>query len=275
VRVAAAPTRPVALVTGASSGIGKDIALRLLAEGYCVHALARRVERMADIAEAGGVPVAMDVTNGDQMVRAVDAVLAQHGRIDILVNAAGYGQYGALEDVPVEDGRRQMEVNLFGAARLIQLCLPHMRAQRFGAIVNISSIGGKIAFPMGGWYHASKFALEAYSDSLRNEVGRFGIRVIVIEPGGVATGYGAIATHESTRLSGSGPYAPLAAAMDRLHGETGLPGPTVISDLVVRALRSKRPRARYAGGFRARPMLFLKRWLSDRSFDRLLAATFK
>lgn len=272
---ATAPSLPVALVTGASSGIGKDIALRLLAEGYYVHAAARRVDRMADIAETGGVPVAMDVTNDAQVVRAVEAILTQYGRIDVLVNAAGYGQYGALEDVPIEDGRRQMEVNLFGAARLIQLCLPHMRAQRSGAIVNISSIGGKIAFPMGGWYHASKFALEAYSDSLRNEVGRFGVRVIVIEPGGVATDYGAIATHESTRLSGSGPYGSLAAAMDRLHVQTSLPDPAVISDLVVRALRSRQPRARYAGGFRARPMLFLKRWLSDRSFDRLLAATFK
>lgn len=153
--------RQVALVTGASSGMGKDFALRLIAEGYVVYAAARRMERMSDIAAAGGVPLAMDVTDDTQMTAAVGRIIAEQGRIDVLINNAGYGQYGALEDVPLAEGRRQMEVNLFGVARLTQLCLPHMRARRFGRIFNISSIGGKFALPMGGWYHASKFALEA------------------------------------------------------------------------------------------------------------------
>ncbi|HEU0095559.1 MAG TPA: SDR family NAD(P)-dependent oxidoreductase, partial [Rhizomicrobium sp.] len=139
--------RPVALVTGASSGMGKDFALRLIAEGYAVYAAARRTERMADIASAGGTALTMDVTDDARMTAAVDRIIAEQGRIDVLINNAGYGQYGALEDVPVAEGRRQMEVNLFGVARLTQLCLPHMRARRFWRIFNISSIGGKFALP--------------------------------------------------------------------------------------------------------------------------------
>jgi NAD(P)-dependent dehydrogenase (short-subunit alcohol dehydrogenase family) len=138
---------PVALVTGASSGIGKDFALRLLAEGYAVYAAARRVERMADLASAGCGVIALDVTNDASMVATVDQIIGERGRIDVLINNAGYGQYGALEDVPMDEGRRQLETNLIGPARLIQLSLPHMRAQRYGRIFNISLIGGKLASP--------------------------------------------------------------------------------------------------------------------------------
>jgi NAD(P)-dependent dehydrogenase (short-subunit alcohol dehydrogenase family) len=266
---------PTALVTGASSGIGKDIALRLQAAGYLVYAAARRTDRMADIEAAGGIALVMDITNDDQMTDAVDRMIREAGRIDVLVNAAGYGQYGALEEVPIKEGRRQMEVNLFGLARLTQLCLPHMRAQRSGAIINISSIGGQLAFPLAGWYHASKFALEAYSDALRNEVGPFGIRVIVIEPGGIASEWSDIAMEQGERLSGAGPYQRLVKAMSKINEQVTLPGPAVISDLVVKALRAKRPRARYHGGYMAGPMLFLKRWLSDRMFDKLVLRTFR
>src|ERR1700744_1173807 len=176
---------PVALVTGASSGMGKDFSLRLLAEGYVVYGAARRTERMADLASAGCHVIALDVTDDASMVTAVDQIIREQGRIDVLINNAGYGQFGALEDVPMDEGRRQLETNLIGPARLIQLCLPHMRARRYGRIFNISSTGGKIAGPLGGWYYASKFALEGYSDALRNEVARFGIDVVVIEPGGI------------------------------------------------------------------------------------------
>lgn len=269
-------TRPVALITGASSGMGKDFALRLISEGYAVYGAARRVERMHDITAAGGTVLAMDVTDDAAMVAAVERIIQEHGRIDVLINNAGYGQLGALEDVPIEEGRRQMEVNLFGAARLTQLCLPHMRARRFGKIVNISSIGGKFAIPLSGWYHASKFALEGYSDSLRNEVRSFGIDVIVIEPGGIESEWAAVATGEAERYSAKGPYAGLAEKLRRAEARTRkMPPPRIISDLIVKALNVRRPKTRYHAGLFAGPMLFLRRHLSDRLFDRVIMLAFR
>ncbi len=263
--------RPVALVTGASSGMGQDFALRLIAEGYTVYGAARRVARMAAIAAAGGHVLEMDVTDDAAMVAGVAQVIAAQGRIDVLVNNAGYGQYGALEDVPIAEGRRQMETNLIGLARLTQLCLPHMRARGYGRIINISSIGGKAALPLGGWYHASKFALEGYSDALRNEVRQFGIDVVVIEPGGVASEWSGIAVDEAKRHSSRGAYAGLTASFSKMQGQLELPGAGVISDLVVKALKAKRPRTRYHGGQFASLILFLRRHLSDRMLDRLIA----
>jgi NAD(P)-dependent dehydrogenase (short-subunit alcohol dehydrogenase family) len=252
--------------------MGKDFALRLIKEGYTVYAAARRVDRMADIRAAGGLTMCVDVTDDKSMTDAVAQILTEQGRIDALVNNAGYGQYGALEDVPIVEGRRQMETNLIGAARLTQLCLPHMRARRFGRIVNISSIGGKLATPLGGWYHASKFALEGYSDALRNEVRSFGIDVVVIEPGGIESEWSGIAAKEAQRYSADGAYARLVAKFIELQArQRKLQGPGVISDLVVKALKSRYPKPRYHGGFLARPMLFLRHHLSDRLFDRLIS----
>ncbi len=266
--------KPVALVTGASSGIGKDIARRLLAEGYAVYAGARRVERMADLAGAGAITFALDVTQDASMVAAVAPVMAGSGRIDVLVNAAGYGQYGALEDVPIAEGRRQMETNLIGLARLTQLCLPVMRGQGRGRILNISSIGGKLAMPLGGWYHASKFALEGYSDALRNEVRQFGIDVVVIEPGGIQSEWGDIAATAAAEASGEGPYAAMVASFAKAQG-LKTPPPSVVSDMVMRALKAKRPAPRYSGGLAARPLLFLRKILSDRMLDRLTMLAFR
>jgi NAD(P)-dependent dehydrogenase (short-subunit alcohol dehydrogenase family) len=268
--------RPVALITGASSGMGKDFALRLISEGYAVYGAARRVERMNDIEAAGGTVLALDVAADATMVAAIDRIIEERGRIDVLINSAGYGQYGALEDVPIEAGRRQMEVNLIGAARLTQLCLPHMRERKFGKIFNISSIGGKVALPLGGWYHASKFALEGYSDALRNEVRSFGIDVIVIEPGGIETEWGGIAAEEADRHSGNGAYARLVERTRKaMTGQGKSPPPRVISDLLVKALEAKRPQTRYHGGKLAGPLLFLRRWLSDRALDRLLMSALR
>jgi len=148
-----------ALVTGASSGIGEATALQLSELGYTVYAAARRVDRMSDLADRGIRTTSVDVTDDPSMVALVQTIIADTGRIDVLVNNAGYGLYGALEDTPIEEARRQFEVNVFGLARLTQLVLPHMRAQRDGYIVNISSMGGKIWEPLGSWYHASKFAV--------------------------------------------------------------------------------------------------------------------
>jgi NAD(P)-dependent dehydrogenase (short-subunit alcohol dehydrogenase family) len=263
--------KPVALVTGASSGMGKDFALRLLGEGYVVYGAARRIERMADLASAGCGVIALDATDDVSMVAAVDQIVSERGRIDVLINNAGYGQFGALEEVPMDEGRRQLETNLIGAARLIQLCLPHMRAQRYGRIFNISSIGGKLASPLGGWYHASKFALEGYSDALRNEVSRFGIDVVVIGPGGIESEWADIAGDEAERYSGQGVYADFVARFRKLQAPLRKsPPPSIISDLIVKALKAKRPATRYHGGRLAGPLLFLRRVLSDRALDALI-----
>ncbi|EIM30191.1 oxidoreductase (plasmid) [Microvirga lotononidis] len=245
-------SKPVALVTGASSGMGKDIARRLITEGYTVYGAARRVERMADLQAAGAMAVALDVTDDASAVAAIDRILREQSRIDVLINAAGYGQYGALEDVPIAEGRRQIETNLIGLARIVQLCLPHMRSRGSGKIVNISSIGGKFALPLGGWYHASKFALEGYSDALRHEVRQFGIDVIVIEPGGIASEWEGIAREEAERHSGHGAYADMVAKLRKMQGRKA-PPPSLVSDLVVRALKARRPAVRYSRGLMSAP----------------------
>jgi NAD(P)-dependent dehydrogenase (short-subunit alcohol dehydrogenase family) len=254
--------------------MGEDFARRLLAEGYVVYAGARRTNRMADLEAAGAFVVFLDVTDDTSMIDCVDQIVRAQGRIDVLINNAGYGQFGALEDVPMEEGRRQMETNLIGPARLVQLCLPHMRARGFGKIFNISSIGGKFATPLGGWYHASKHALEGYSDSLRNEVRSFGIDVIVIEPGAIASEWSGIAADEAERHSGQGAYGGLVTKfrnMRSLHG----PPPSVISDLIVKALRARVPATRYHGGGSAALLLRMRRWLPDRAFDRLIMSALR
>jgi NAD(P)-dependent dehydrogenase (short-subunit alcohol dehydrogenase family) len=267
--------KSVALVTGASSGMGNDITGRLLRGGYVVYAGARRLDRMADLEKAGARTFALDVTVDQSMIDAISMIQKESGRLDVLINAAGYGQYGAVEDVPIDQGRRQFETNLFGIARLVQLSLPMMRAQRSGRIINISSIGGKLALPLGGWYHASKFALEGYSDALRNEVRQFGIDVVVIEPGGIESEWEGIAAKEADRLSGRGAYGDMVAKFRKLqNGQKGAP-PSVVSDLIVRALNARHPTPRYSGGLMARPLLFLRRRLSDRLFDRLVMMGFR
>jgi NAD(P)-dependent dehydrogenase (short-subunit alcohol dehydrogenase family) len=264
-------TKRVALVTGASSGIGKDFALQLLREGHMVYGAARRVERMGEIEVAGGVVLEMDVTDDVTMTAAIERIIREQGRIDVLINNAGYGQMGALEDVPMEVARRQLEVNLIGVARLIQLVLPHMRAQKFGRIVNISTTGGKCAGPLGGWYYASKHALEGYSDALRMEVQPFGIDVIVIEPGGIDSEWAQIAYGSAREYSAQGAYGPLVASMLNLPIlKRKMPPPRIITDLLLKALKSKRPRTRYHGGYMAGLILFLKRFLPDRMMDRLI-----
>lgn len=264
----------VALVTGASSGIGEATALKLKALGYTVYAAARRVERMHPLAQAGLHVLSLDVTDDASMQACVQDILARSGRIDVLVNNAGYGSYGAVEDVPSDEARAQFEVNVFGAVRLIQLVLPQMRAQRSGTIINITSMGGKMHTPLGAWYHGTKFALEAISDCLRLEVQPFGIDVVVIEPGGIKTEWADIAAQKVVETSGHGPYAPQAQAMARsMVGQTSRKyqsPPQVIADTIARAVSARRPKTRYAVGFGAKPLIFLRRLLSDRAFDALM-----
>jgi NAD(P)-dependent dehydrogenase (short-subunit alcohol dehydrogenase family) len=264
----------VALVTGASSGIGEATALKLHELGYMTYAAGRRVQRMEHLAASGIRLLAMDVTDDAARQSAVKHILAEEGRIDVLVNNAGYGSYGALEDVPLSEARYQFEVNVFGAARLTQLVLPQMREQRSGTIVNITSMGGKIYTPLGAWYHATKFALEALSDCLRMEVAPFGINGVVIEPGGIQTEWGGIAAKKLRAVSGSGPYAEQAKAMaESLSSDASRrrqSPPTLIADTIAKAVTARRPKTRYAVGFGAKPMIFMHDVLPDRAFDALM-----
>jgi NADP-dependent 3-hydroxy acid dehydrogenase YdfG len=264
----------IALVTGASSGIGEATARALMASGYKVFAGARRLDRMAGLAAAGAVLLKLDVTDDASMVAAIDAIKTGAGRLDVLVNNAGYGSYGALEDVPLDEARRQFDVNVFGLARLCQLVLPIMRAQKSGKIVNITSVGGKIWEPLGSWYHATKFAVEGLSDCLRAEIEGFGIDVIIIEPGAIRTEWAGIARDGLLQTSGSGAYAEQAKGHARLLAAADTSSltspPTVVAKTVVRAVGARRPKTRYATGGGARTILFLRTILPDRMFDRLM-----
>jgi NAD(P)-dependent dehydrogenase (short-subunit alcohol dehydrogenase family) len=264
----------VALVTGGSSGIGEATALKLQELGYTTYAAARRVERMEHLTTTGIRPLAMDVTDDESMQSGVEQIVAEEGRIDVLVNAAGYGSYGALEDVPLSEARNQFEVNLFGAARLTQHVLPRMREQRSGTVVNITSMGGKIYTPLGAWYHATKHALEALSDCLRMELKPFGIDVVVIEPGGIRTEWPGIAAQKVRAVSGTGPYAPQGNAVaDSLASESTQrrsSPPELIAKTIAKAVTARRPKTRYAVGYGAKPMIFLHDVLPDSAFDAFI-----
>jgi len=267
-------SQPTALVTGASSGMGKTIAGRLIADGYLVYVAARNVEKMADLAELGAIPLQMDISKDEDIVAAVRAITERSGGVDVLVNNAGFGLYGPVEEIPLDEARYQFEVNVFGPARLTQLLLPAMRARGAGTIVNITSMGGKIYTVLGAWYHATKHALEGWSDSLRLELEPFGIRVVVIEPGLIETGFGDAASRGILERSGTGPYGKLAqgvaASIDRSYGRGQGTDPKVIADIVGDAVRSARPKTRYAAGKYAKMMIWVRKWLGDRAFDRLI-----
>jgi len=263
-----------AFVTGASSGIGEATVKRLMADGFTVFAGARRVERMAPLASAGATTLALDVTDDASIVNAMERIKAEAGRLDVLVNNAGYGAYGALEDVPLDEGRHQFEVNVFGLARLCQLVLPLMREQRSGRIINVSSMGGKISEPFGAWYHATKFAVEGLSDCLRMEVAPFGIDVVVIEPGAIRTEWAGISREGLLRASGASAYAPYAQRHAKMLAQADttrfVSPPDVVAKAISRAVHAKRPRARYSPGAGAGPLLLLRWALPDRMFDRLM-----
>lgn len=200
----------ITLVTGASSGIGAMTARELSKAGFIVYAAARRVDKMEELKKDGIRPISMNLTKDESMVACVESILKESGRTDVLVNNAGYGSYGAIEDVPMEEAKRQFEVNLFGMARLIQLVTPEMRANHYGKIVNVSSMGGKIWTKFGGWYHATKFAVEGFSDCLRMELAPFGIDVVGVEPSGIETDWGIIAANHLKETAKGGAYEQYA-----------------------------------------------------------------
>lgn len=264
--------KKVVLITGASAGIGKETAILLAKNGYKVYGAARRVDKMNELKSLGISTLVMDVTDDVSMTRGVNQIIQEEGRIDVLVNNAGFGSYGAIEDVRMEDARYQMEVNVFGAARLIQLVLPYMRKHKYGKIVNISSIGGKMATPFGGWYHASKFAIEGLSDSLRNEVKPFGIDVIVMEPGAIKSEWGSIAFDNLMKVSGETAYKETVKRLSTAFksAESKNSGPEVIASLIREAIEAAHPRTRYVAGYMAKPGIFMRKILSDKMMDKLI-----
>ena len=264
--------KKVALVTGASSGIGKETARLLVEQGFTVYGASRRLEKMEDLKAMGVNLLMMDVADDASMVNGVNIILNKEQRIDVLVNNAGYGSYGALEDVPITEAKYQFEVNIFGLARLTRLLLPTMRAQLSGRIINISSIGGSIGEPHGAWYHATKFAVEGLSDSLRMELKQFGIDVMIIKPGAILTEWNGIARKKLLQVSGQTAYQDLAKKHVNMLATADKRGssPTVVAKTIVKAAMAHRPSTRYATGGGAKMILFLRSVLSDRMFDRLM-----
>ncbi|MBR1766595.1 MAG: SDR family NAD(P)-dependent oxidoreductase [Bacteroidales bacterium] len=266
--------KKVILVTGASSGIGYDTAKALASRGHKVYAAARRTELMEPLKEQGVSVMRMDVTDEQSMADGVEAILKAEGRIDVLVNNAGYGYFGAIETVAMAEARRQLEVNVFGLARLCQLVLPAMRGRRSGRIVNISSVAGRSVIYFGGWYHVSKYSVEAFSDALRMEVKPFGIDVSMIEPGAIKTDWGLIAAdhlRESTRGTAYEHDASRwAKTMHDMYSSNGLSSPAVVTRAILRAVESRRPRARYRCGRLSGTMLFFHWLLPARWWDGLM-----
>ena len=264
----------VVLITGASSGIGFDAARTLARQGHRVYAAARRVDRMEPLKADGVVPIGMDVTDETSLPDGVGAVLAAEGRIDVLVNNAGYGYFGAIENVPLEEARRQLEVNVFGLARLCQLVLPVMREQGSGRIVNISSVAGKAVLLFGGWYHVSKYSVEALSDALRMEMKPFGIDVVLIEPGGIRTDWGLIAADHLAESSAGTPYEEEglqeSRTLRKAYSIRLLSRPAVVTRAISRAVNSKRPRTRYRIGFGSGILVLSHALLPDRWWDALM-----
>ena len=242
----------VILITGASSGIGFDAAKKLAQQGHRVYAAARRLERMEPLKDVGVQTVKLDVTDETSMTQCVETVFQAEGRIDVLINNAGYGFFGAIENVPMEEARRQLEVNVFGLARLTQLVLPLMRKQGHGRIINTSSIAGKMVIYMGGWYNVTKYSVEAFSDALRMEMKPFGIDVVMIEPGAIKTDWGPIAAQHLRESSAGTVYEEngtrLANSMDWFYKSRGLSSPSVVTKAISRAVNSRHPKARYCIG---------------------------
>jgi NAD(P)-dependent dehydrogenase (short-subunit alcohol dehydrogenase family) len=270
------------LVTGCSTGIGRATAEHLAARGWAVYATARRLDAIGDLAARGCKTLALDVCDEASMRAAVGAVERAEGAVGVLVNNAGYGQEGAFESVPMEQVRRQFETNVFGLTRLTQLVLPGMRRQGWGKIVNLSSMGGRLTFPGGAFYHATKHAVEALSDALRFEVRPFGIDVIVIEPGPIKTRFGDTAIESIERAAGDGsPYARFNATVaqrvrEAYEGPMGAfaAGPEAVARVIERAISAGRPRTRYPVTAAARLLMGLRRWLPDRVFDAFLRTQF-
>lgn len=266
--------KKVIILTGASSGIGFQTAEMLAKQGHIVYGAARRVEKMEPLKAFGIKPLEMDVTSEESINKAIESIVDAEGRIDVLVNNAGYGSYGAIEDVSIEEARKQFDVNLFGLAMLTKKVLPYMRKQHSGTIINVSSMGGRITSYFGAWYHATKYALEAFSDALRMETKPFGINVAIIEPGCIKTPWGFIAADHLEESAKGGAYEEqakkTAEGMRKQYSGNMMSDPKVIAKAISSATNARRPKTRYLIGMGAKPLVFLHTILPARCFDWIM-----
>lgn len=265
--------KKVILITGASSGMGKVAAKDLIQQGHIIYTAARRIEQMQDLKAMGGHPMQMDITKEADIQNVVDTIIQKEGKIDVLWNNAGYGLYGSVEDVPLDEARKQFEVNIFGLASITQKVIPYMRKAKSGTIINTSSMGGKMYMPLGAWYHASKHALEGWSDSLRLDLKPFGIHVVVLEPGIIATEWDGIMIDNITKFSGKGAYSEMAgrvAAASKKMYDNDASNPSVISDSISKIVASSNPKTRYRVGKLAKPMVWMRVFLGDKLFDKIV-----
>ncbi len=264
----------VILITGASSGMGYETARILAEQGHRVYGAARRVQKIEELAEYGVQALPLDITDEASIIACVKEIIAREGRIDVLINNAGYGYFGAIEDVPMADAKHQFEVNIFGLARMTQEVLPHMRKQHSGRIVNLASVAGHVTLAFGAWYNATKYALEAFSDALRMEVKPFGIDVVIIEPGAIRTDWGIIAADHLRDSSKGGAYEQTATRMAeglrKLYLSKIPTDPKIISRKIARAAVCRCPRTRYRTGRGAKFMVFLHTILPARWWDAIV-----
>jgi len=264
----------VILITGASSGIGLVTAVYLANKNYKVYGTARRLNEMTPIINAGGNAFKLDVTKEEDIINGVNYVIDKEGRIDVLWNNAGFGLWGAVEDISIERAKDQFDVNLFGLARITQEVLPFMRDRKEGIIINTSSVGGRIYTPLGAWYHSTKHALEGLSDCLAYELKKFGIKVCLLQPGMIVTEFNDVMLENLQKNSKNSPYSKLNKAMingikKNIKNPIGS-HPIVVAKCVEKIIISKRPKKRYLVGYGARSMLFIRNWFGDRFFEFIL-----
>lgn len=264
--------KKVILVTGASSGMGKVAAGDLIKAGHRVYCVARRVEEMQDLVALGGYALSMDVTKDDEIASVVKHIIEKEGRIDVLWNNAGYGLYGPVEELALDKVQTQFEVNVYGVARLTQKVLPYMRGRREGLIINTSSMGGKIYTPLGAWYHASKHAIEGFSDCLRLELKEFNIKVVILEPGVIQTGFNQGVRDHFSIDSKNGPYKRVVNAYIKAMDNPPMKGsdPKVISQTIQKIIAAKNPKTRYLFGQGSKFLVGLRRIFGDRVYDALM-----
>lgn len=266
--------KKVILITGASSGMGKEAAKKLIQEGHTVYTVARRIDQMQDLKSLGGRPLQMDITVEADIQHVVDTIIKQEGSIDVLWNNAGYGLYGAVEDVSLDDARKEMEVNVFGMAAMTQKIVPFMRKAKAGLIINTSSMGGKMYFPMGAWYHASKHAVEGLSDCLRLELKQFNVKVVILEPGFIATEFGSVLIDNFSKIPRQSAYSNMMSKIiegtKKASQGNGSSKPSVIADTISKIVKSNHPRTRYRVGKFAKPMVWMRTYLGDKMFDRIV-----
>ena len=263
--------KKIVLISGASSGMGYTTAQLLAEQGFIVYAGARHTDKMEPLKTFGVNTLYLDVTNETSCQNVVKTVIDNEGKIDILINNAGYGLFGTVEDITTEQAKNQFDVNVFGLASLTKSVLPYMREQKSGRIINISSMGGRFVSACGAWYHASKYAVEALSDALRIELGQFNIKVVLIEPGIIKTNWDNIAFDNLKKTSQGGAYEDFAnkmtAKFNKLYTHKFATKPEKVSEIILKAITAQKPKTRYLVGFLSKTLVFLHNILPNRYFD--------